>query len=415
MHDSDNNSSQQSQLQRSIGFGLLVFYGMGTMVGAGFYALSGKVAGIAGLYAPIAFLLAGLLALFSALAFAELSSRLPFAGGSARYVEKAFGRRWLSALVGWLIIATGLISSATLMVATVDFLSDFWELPTKLATLGVTLLVGAIAAWGVKQAVGTVVLISLIQIGTLIYIIVASLSMPETPSYEWGQFIPAMETSVWLSILTASVLAFYAFIGFEDMVNMAEEVHDVRRTMPKALIASLLLTALLYVAVSTALVLAIPPDTLADANTPLAEPVRHHGEWAVGLISVVSILSVINSALVQVVMAARVAYGMANRGYAPTILGRVSSVTKTPWVGTLLSTAVVALLAVSFQLTELANATSVVLLSVFAFVNFSLWWLKGNPDESEPQGHFILPRWVPLVGAFVSIGTLIFKAAQSFS
>ncbi|MGM0480547.1 MAG: APC family permease [Pseudomonadota bacterium] len=415
MSDSGNQDSGQPQLQRSIGFSLLVLYGMGTMVGAGFYALSGKVAGLAGLHAPIAFGLAGLLALLSALAFAELSSRLPDAGGSARYVEKAFGRRWLSVLVGCLIITTGLVSAATLMVATVNFLSDFWVLPTQPAILAVTLIIGAIAVWGVKQAVATVVLISLIQISTLVYVVIASLSMPETPSYEWTQFLPPLESTAWLGILSASVLAFYAFIGFEDMVNMAEEVRDVRSNMPKALITSLLLTAVLYVVVSTALVLAIPTETLATANTPLAEPVRHHGSWAVGIIGVVSILSVVNSALVQIVMAARVAYGMANRGYAPAIFGKVSKRTQTPWLATILAVAVVGVMAISFQLTALANATSVVLLSVFALVNFSLWWLKGKPDDVQSDGQFRLPRWVPLTGALVSVATLVFKAMQAFA
>lgn len=415
MSEAKKNANEQPKLQRSIGFTALVLYGMGTMVGAGFYALSGKVAGIAGLFAPIAFGVAGLLALFSALAFAELSSRLPHAGGSARYVEKAFNRQWLSGLVGWLIIATGLVSAATLMVATVSFLQDFWTVPEQLSIVMVTLIIGAIAVWGVKQAVGTVVVISVIQIATLLYVVFASLAMPEATSPDWVEFFPPLESSIWLGIVTGAILAFYAFIGFEDVVTMAEEVRSVRRTLPKALIASLVLTALLYVLVSAALVYAIPTDTLASASTPLAEPVRHHGTWAVGMIGIVSILSVVNSALVQIVMASRVAYGMADRGYAPRIFASVSNWTQTPWLATILSTMVVAVLAVSFELTTLANATSVILLSVFAIVNFGLWWIKGDTQEQPPEDSFQLPRWVPLAGASTSILALIFKAIQAFT
>ncbi|MEX1220779.1 MAG: amino acid permease [Idiomarina sp.] len=408
------NNNKQPQLKRSIGFGLLVLYGMGTMVGAGFYALSGKVAGIAGLYAPVAFGLAGLLALFSALAFAELSSRLPHAGGSARYVEEAFGQRWFSAVVGWLIIVTGVVSAATLMVATISFLNDFIVLPKEPAIVAVTLILGAIAVWGVNQAVGTVVAISIIQIATLLYVVIGTMTMPETPSYEWIEFVPPMESSAWLGIFTAVFLAFYAFIGFEDMVTMAEEVKDVRRTLPRALVVSLVLTALLYIIVSLALVLAIPLDVLAEANTPLAEPIRHHGTWAIAIIGIVSILSVVNSGLVQIVMAARVAYGMADRGYAPAIFSRVNERTKTPWLATILATLVVAILAVSFELTTLANATSVVLLFVFALINMGLWWLKRNPDDDQTGGTFRIPRWVPLIGALISIAALLFKAVTSF-
>lgn len=409
MDDRDENASEAPALRRTIGFWLLVLYGMGTMVGAGFFALSGEVAGEAGLQAPLAFGLAGLLALFSALAFAELSSRIPHAGGSARYLEEAFGRRGLSAAVGWMIITTGIVSAATLAVATVRFLGDIVDVPTQAAIVAVTLALGAVAAWGVKQAVGMVVGICLIQIAALGYVAAAAFGVPDASPPDPTALLPPLDVAAWTGILGAAFLAFYAFIGFEDMVNMAEEVHDVRRNMPRALVLSLLLTTGLYMLVSTALVLSIPTDRLAAAGTPLAEAVRHHGAVAVGAIGVVSILSAVNSALVQIVMAARVAYGMASRGYAPSFLGTIGRRTRTPWVATALATLLVAALAVSFDLTTLANATSGVLLAVFAMVNAGLWWMKGFDRDRLPDGRFSLPRFVPLIGAVVSIAALIFK------
>ncbi|KFZ30987.1 hypothetical protein IDSA_07915 [Pseudidiomarina salinarum] len=403
------------KLQRSIGFPMLVLYGMGTMVGAGFYALAGKVAGTAGLFAPIAFGLAGLLALFSALAFAELSSRIPHAGGSARYLEEVFGKQWLSAIVGWLIITTGIVSAATLTVATVRFIRDFVSLPEQLTLVAVALIMGGIAAWGVRQAVGVVAGICVLQIATLLYVVFGSATLPDPTAVSWAELLPPLESTAWLGILSAAFLAFYAFIGFEDMVNMAEEVKDVRTTMPWALILALILTALLYMVVSTALMLTIPPETLASAKTPLAEAVRHHGAWAVGAIGIISILSAVNSALVQIVMVARVAYGMAERDYAPAVLGRVSARTKTPWVATVLATLAIIVLALSLEMTTLANATSVVLLSVFTVVNIGLWWLKGRDKEQQPAGRFSLPRSVPLIGAGVSVAALLFKLWQALT
>jgi len=413
MNDHDKSDDQAPALRRTIGFWLLVLYGMGTMVGAGFFALSGEVAGEAGMQAPLAFGLAGLLALFSALAFAELSSRIPHAGGSARYLETAFGRRWLSAAAGWMIITTGLVSAATLAVATVRFLGDFVDVPHDLTIIGVTLALGAVAAWGVKQAVGLVVGICIVQIVTLVYVAAAALSVPDAQVQDLAALMPSLEVATWIGILGAAFLAFYAFIGFEDMVNMAEEVHDVRRSMPRALVLSLLLTTALYIVVSTALVLSIPTDELAAAGTPLAEAVRHHGDLAVAVIGVVSILSAVNSALVQIVMAARVAYGMANRGYAPGFLATIGRRTQTPWIATLLATLVVAALAVSFELTTLANVTSGVLLAVFATVNLGLWWMKGFDQDRLPEGDFSLPRSVPLLGAVVSIAALAFKIVET--
>ncbi|MFC0444998.1 APC family permease [Pseudidiomarina halophila] len=408
-----NNKKQDNskKLQRTIRFPLLVLYGMGTMVGAGFYALAGKVAGVAGLFAPVAFGVAGLLALFSALAFAELSSRLPHAGGSARYVEEAFGKKWLSAVIGWLIIVTGIVSSATLTVATVRFIQDFISVPEQISTVVVALILGGIAAWGVRMAVGVVVGISVLQIATLLYVIFASTTVPESTAVSWTELWPPLESTAWLGVLSAAFLAFYAFIGFEDMVTMAEEVRDVRKSLPWALVLSLILTALLYVIVSAALVLAIPPETLAEAKTPLAAAVRHHGSVAVAAIGVISILSAVNSALVQIVMVSRVAYGMADRNYAPQLLGRVSERTKTPWLATLLATVVIAVLAVLLEMTTLANVTSLVLLAVFSLVNFALWWLKGQ-DGKQQSRYFNLPRTLPLVGAAVSTAALVFKLLQ---
>ncbi|WP_157981065.1 APC family permease [Pseudidiomarina insulisalsae] len=404
-------TKQSGKLRRNIHFPMLVLYGVGTMVGAGFYALAGKVAGVAGLFAPIAFGLAGLLALFSALAFAELSSRLPHAGGSARYVEAAFARRWLSAVVGWLIITTGVVSSATLTVATVRFIEDFISVPQAVAIIVVALFLGGVAVWGVRQAVSVVVGICLLQIATLLYVAYAATTLPDPTSVTWSQLVPPLEGGAWIAILSASFLAFYAFIGFEDMVTMAEEVEDVRSDMPWALILSLVITAILYMLVSTSLVTAVSPQTLSEAKTPLAEAVRHHGTLAVGLIGVISILSALNSALVQLMMVARVAYGMADRNYAPQALGKVSQRTQTPWLATVLATAAIMVLALSLEMTTLANATSVVLLGVFTMVNIALWWLKGQDGKGHAK-YFNLPRWVPLLGATVSLAALTFKLIQ---
>ncbi|MDT8410770.1 MAG: amino acid permease, partial [Wenzhouxiangellaceae bacterium] len=399
-------------LDRTIGFPLLVLYGMGTMIGAGFYALSGKVAGEAGMYAPLAFGAAGLLALFSALTFAEFSSRLPHAGGSARYLEEAFGKRWLSALTGWLIITTGIVSAATLAVAMTGFVQDFVALPERPTIIALSAAMGAIAAWGIRQAVGVVVAISMVQLLTLAYVAVAALAAPDAPLEDWSALVPAVDEMAWIGIVGGGFLAFYAFIGFEDMVNLAEEVREPRRVLPRALVAAMLLTTVVYMLVSAALVLAVPPARLAEANTPLAEAVRHHGQAAIGIIGVVSILSALNSALVQIVMVARVAYGMANRGYAPAAFSIVGRRTRTPWLATILATVVIAVLAAFLELTTLARLTSAVILLVFIMVNLGLWWLKGFDRADRPSATFSLPRSVPLAGAATMLAVLAFKSIQ---
>ncbi len=400
---------QSPELSRSIGGVRLLLYGVGTMVGGGFYALSGRVAGEVGLLAPLAFLLAGLLALLSALSFAELSARLPHAGGSARYVEAAFESRMLAAVIGWAIIATGVVSAATLSVATVGFLRDLVTVDAAIATVVLVLMLGAVAAWGVRQAVGVVVAITIVEVGALLWIAGESALRIDLAAIEPAALLAPATPSAWAGVAAAAFIAFYAFIGFEDMVTMAEEVRDVRRTLPRALIGALVVTTLVYVVVSALLVLAVEPQQLADASTPLAEAVRQRGDAAVAVIVGVSILTGINGALVQIVMAARVGYGMASRGYAPARLATVHPGLRTPIVATLAATLAVLLLALSFGLGALAQATSAIILAVFAAVNLALWRLKRG---AVPASGIDLPRFLPLLGAIASFALLLFRIVE---
>lgn len=403
---------QRPRLRRSVGPVMLVLYGVGTMVGGGFYALSGKVAGEVGVHAPLAFAVAGLLALLSALSFAELASRMPHAGGSARYVEGAFGSRSLAAVTGWLIIATGVVSAATLAVATVGFLRDFIAVPEPAAIAALVLTMGAIAAWGVGQAVGLVAAITVIEVGALIYAVIFGLTRIDDFGAGLTASLVTIDPSVWRGVVAAAFLAFYAFIGFEDMVTLAEEVREPQSTMPRAVIAALVLTTLLYVFASAVLVLAVDAARLAEAHTPLAELVRAQGPRAMAAIGIVSILTGINGALVQIVMAARVAFGMADRGYAPRGLARLGRRTRTPLVGTALATGTVLVLALAFELTTLARATSAVILVVFALVNAGLWWIKRR-EPRPPARVRTLPRWIPILGMLASLSVLLLQLVEA--
>lgn len=399
------------RLQRRVRFPFLVFYGVGTMVGGGFYALSGEVAGRVGLHAPLAFALAGVLALLSALSFAELSGRLPHSGGSARYVEEAFGRPWLSAVVGWLVISTGIVSAATLAVATTGFLRDLAPLPSTPTTIGLVLAMGLVAAWGIAEAVAIVVVITLIEVGALLYIVLSMGEVLGTLPAQASAILAPADLGAVAGIVGAAFLAFYAFIGFEDMVTVAEEVQDVRRALPTAVITSLLVTIALYVVVATVAVLAVPPAELAAADTPLARVVADQGQLAVTAIVLVSMLTGVNGALVQVVMAARVAYGMAERRVAPRWLAVVNPRTHTPLRATAVATLLVLALAVSFGLEALAEATSAIILIVFTLVNLGLLAIKRRQPDT-PAAVPRLPIWVPVGGALASAALLFFQIVR---
>ena len=390
---------------------MLILYGLGTMIGGGFYALLGEIAGEAALFTPLAFLLAGLLAFISATSFAELSSRFPFSAGEARYTQEAFSSKKFSTLVGWLVILTGIVSAATLAVATVGFLEEFISAPQTLAILLLVLAMGTIAGWGVGKSVAFVGVISVIEIGALVYIIfVAGDSLAEFPSRFQELFVPSSST-LWLGVFSGAFLGFYAFVGFEDMVNMAEEVKDVRKNLPIAILVSIFLTTLIYIVVSTIAVLTVSPEALAASNIPVAEILRGHGAFSMTMLGVVSLLTGINGALVQIIMASRVVYGLSKKDQAPAFLGKINSKTQTPLRATALITLIVLALAIFFPLQTLAESTSFIILIIFAIVNLSLWLIKGKEYKDTKQ-KISFPRWVSLFGFITSIIVLAFQVWQ---
>jgi amino acid transporter len=401
------------ELKRSVTLPFLVLYGIGTMVGAGFYALMGKVVGEAGMAAPVAFVLTGALAALSALSFAELSSRFPVSAGAAQYVREGFGSIPLSTVTGWLVILTGVVSAATMTVASVGFLRDMVPLNETLGILLFVLAMTGIAAWGIGESVAVVTVITLVEVGALVYVCGINLDALGALPTRWPELLPTAASGGWLGIFAGAFLAFYAFIGFEDMVNMAEEVKDVRRVMPLAILISIGLTTFLYVAVILVAMLALSPERLAASATPVAELAGDGWLSGAGL-RLVSLMTGINGALVQVIMAARVAYGMARREQGPRWMAAVNPVTRTPVRSTLMAGGIIAALALFFPLTTLAKATSAIILLIFAGVNLALWRVKGrDPDPCGVGPRY--PRWLPLTGFVVSLSVLAFQAVLALN
>lgn len=374
------------------------------MIGGGFYALIGKVIGEAGMATPLALLLSGGLALLSGVSFAELAARYPSSAGPARYAEVAFGRPGFAMTIGWLVILTGVVSAATLAVATAGFFTDAFGFPLAPGILLLVLAMGLVAARGIGESVAVVTAITLVEIAALVYVLGLNLDafalFPERAREVAGFDLGA---GAWWGVFAGAFLAFYAFIGFEDMVTMAEEVRDVRRTLPRAILISILVTTTLYVLVSLVAVLAFPLERLIGARTPVAELGRAGGSFAAGALRVVSILTGINGALVQILMASRVMYGLAGRGQAPQILGRVNPRTRTPLVATALATAAILILALIFPLASLARATSTIMLLIFATVNYALFRVK----RREGAGAFAL-FW-PLLGFAATAAVIGFR------
>lgn len=387
-------------LKRSLSLPLVTFYGIGTILGAGIYVLVGKVAGVAGLLTPLAFLVASLIAAFSAFTYAELSARMPKSAGEAVYVEAGFGIPRLSLLVGLMIVLIGVISTATLMHGFVGYLQVFVSLPDWLIILVVTLAMGLIVAWGIRQSVGIAVVMTLFEMGGLLIIIwVAGDSFSLVPQ-KLPELIPPADLSIWYGILLGGFIAFYAYIGFEDIVNVAEEVIEPERNLPKAIMLVLVITTLFYLLVTLVSVLTIQPEHLAQTDAPLAMVYQYATGREPVTITLISLVSVLNGALIQIIMASRVLYGLSRQNWLPPLLGYVNPRTRTPLIATTVVTSLILLFAMLLPLLSLAKLTSFVTLMIFTLMNISLWRIK-SCDNGDYNG-FRVPVGIPVTGSIVS-------------
>lgn len=391
-------------LRRVVTFPWLLLYGLGSTVGAGIYILTGVVAGRAGIWAPLAFALAGLVAAFTARSFAALSARYPRAGGALVYVQEGFGRRWLSLFVGLATASAGAISAATVSLGFVAYLSEIVRIPEPLALVIVVLGVCGIAAWGVKESVAAAGFVTLVEIGGLVAVLGfggAQIVAAPPGAFE-GLYSGPPGPGEWTLILQSVVLCFYAFLGFEDMVNVAEEVRDARRVMPRAILWTLGISTALNVAVAIVAVLVVPPEVLGETEAPLALVLERSGGHP-ELISLVALVAMLNGSLVQVVMASRILMSLAREGSLPAWLGRIHARTGTPVQATGVVALAVGGLAAALPMERLAAATASVALSVFVLVNLSLVAVLARERKAGQRKEHRISIALPLAGAAASI------------
>lgn len=390
------------ELKRALSLPMLTLYGLGTTIGAGIYALLGEIAGAAGYGAPLSFLIASLVAGFTACSFAELSSRFPRAAGAALYVQQGFKLPQLGTLVGLLVIASGLVSAAALVNGFNGYLQGFITLERTVAIVAACLILGGLAAWGIVESVTVAATITVVEIAGLIMIVAISGDQLGTFPDRWTDFLPGTPSAGWLGIFVGVTLAFYAFIGFEDMVDVAEEVQNVRRNMPLAILCTLGISTALYFLLMVAALLSLEPADLAASAAPMAALYEANTGQAPVIIGFIAMFAIINGSLVQIVMVSRVLYGLSSRGQLPAWFGRVNSLTRTPLLATGVATLLLTGLALSGRLAGLATTTSVIMLTIFVFVNLSLWRIQGR--EPPPHGALTFPRFVPACGAILSAG-----------
>ena len=393
-------------LKRAITPGLLLFFIVGDILGGGIYARVGQVAGETGGAIWVAFLLALLMAAFTAGSYAELVGKYPRAGGAGLYVHRAFGHPFVSFVVAFAVVASGIASASALARAFGgDYLSAFVDVPVVLTALVLVGLIAAINLRGIEESVKLNVGFTLVEMGGLLLIVVvaaaALLGGDAEPSraFEFKD-----DVSLLGAALAGAAIAFYALVGFEDSVNVAEETRDPARTYPKALFGALAIAGGLYLLVTIGASMVVPTGALAQSDAALLEVVRQ-GPLGIPerLFSAIGLLALSNGALINMIMASRLLYGMAEEGVVPRPFSRLLAGRRTPWFAIAFTTAIAAVLVSTGDLDELADTTVALLVGVFAIVNVCVLVLR---RETVGHDHFRVWTPVPLVGVAISVALL---------
>jgi amino acid transporter len=391
-------------LRRALTLPWLVFYGLGVTVGAGIFALIGEILALAGDAAPMSFLLAAAIAGATGLSYALLVRVFPKAGGEAVFVNRGLGEI-CGRLAGIGVVATGIISSAVIALAFTGYAGSLVAVPAPVLLLAVVGGLTGIAAWGVRESVAFAAMITVLEVGTLVVVIgIGAPLLANLPPVEnllgigsgWHGFAP---------VAAGSILAFFAFIGFEDIENMAEETVDPARTSPRAILWTLVITLVIYV--TLALVAVSLPDraSVAGSPAPLAVMFENVTGFSGKPVAALAAIAMVNGILIQIVMAARVLYGMANEGLIPVWFGAVHPGRRTPMRATLSVSAVILVLALTFPLVALAEATSYVILGIFAMVNLALFALGARAEHPTLRRW----RWWGILGAALCIAVPVIQ------
>jgi amino acid transporter len=396
--------SDPAKLSRRLNLTLLTLYGIGVTIGAGIYVLIGAVARHAGTFAPLSFVLAAIVMGLTVGSYAELCTRYPVAAGEAAYVRAAFQSRLLSTAVGVLMVLTGIVAASTVSLGALGYISQFVDLPAWIVLAIVVGGLGVVSAWGVLESVLLASLFTIIEVGGLAAIIVAALYQ-DIPFAAALTAWPTANSIQWLGIAFASLLAFFAFTGFEDLTNMVEETHTPERNVPIAMAITLVVTTLFYAVIAAIAVTAIAPQELAGSSAPLSLVFQRVAGITPVAISAIAIVSTLNTIIAQMTMAVRVLYGLAQQGDIPALFGQVNRKTSTPIVATVTITGAVLVCDFLAPLEKLAELTSIGTLAVFALVNLAL--LRLRMSRAAPRAALTVPIAVPILGLVSCVAMVV--------
>jgi len=410
--DQDTDSQGEPALRRVMGPGLLLLFIVGDILGTGVYALTGQVAAEVGGAAWVPFLVAFIVATITAFSYLELVTKYPQAAGAALYTHKAFGIHFITFIVAFAVMSSGITSASTASRAfaanlALGFGLDVSTSGIVLIALAFMLLVAIVNFRGVGESVKANVVLTMVELSGLLLVILVGVWAIFGAEADFSRVV-AFDTpddkNIFLAVTTATSLAFFAMVGFEDSVNMAEECKEPRRMFPRVMLTGLTITGIIYVLISIAAVALVPVGVLADSDTPLVEVVKAGApDLPISdILPFISMFAVANSALINMLMASRLLYGMAKQRVLPPVLGKVHPGRRTPWVAIIFTTVLAFCLIIYVSnanpdaIAVLGGTTALLLLAVFTVVNIAVLVLRKDPP---PEGAFRTPTVLPILGA----------------
>ncbi|MYQ43302.1 amino acid/polyamine/organocation transporter, APC superfamily [Streptomyces sp. LamerLS-316] len=402
-----STTSGEPPLRRAIGPKLLILFVIGDILGTGIYATTGKVAGKVGGALWLPFLIGFVVAMLTAASYVELVGKYPKAAGAALYAQKAFKVPFLTFVIAFMVMCSGLSSaSAAALAFSGDYLGEFTDaVPPTLVAILFVLALAAINLRGVAESVKANVVLTLVELSGLLVILsigaYAVFSGGGEPSRLTDLETGGTGYALMTGVLGATALGFFAFVGFEDSVNMAEETHDPARTFPRAIFIGVTVTGTIYVLVALVSSLLVDSRTLEGSSGPLLEVVKAGGvDFPPRLFALIALFAVTNSALINIMMASRLCYGMANERILPRAMGSVLARRRTPWAGIVFVTVLAVGLVSTGEIEGLGDTTSFLLLCVFAVVNVAVLVLR---KDRVDHAHFRTPTALPVLGAVTSL------------
>ncbi|MEI9902193.1 MAG: APC family permease [Hyphomicrobium sp.] len=406
MADKHGTAAGEPSLHRVMGPWLLLLFIVGDILGTGIYALTGKVAQHVGGAVWLPFLVAFVVAVLTAFSYLELVTKYPRAAGAALYAHRAFNIHFVTFIIAFAVMCSGITSAST---ASRAFAANFsGSLGLDLGATGVTLVglvfmagVAAINFRGVGESVKLNVVLTLVELTGLLIIIVIGMWAIAGGTGDLSralEFKTSDEGGAFWAVIAGTTLAFFAMVGFEDSVNMAEETKDPSRIFPKVLLTGLVLTGTIYVLVSISAIALVPPEQLGEGETPLLQVVKAGApSFPLGVFGFITMFAVANSALINMLMASRLLYGMSREHVLPAAFGRVHATRRTPYIAILFTTLLAfALITFVGQVPALGGTTALLLLAVFSVVNVAVLVLRKDTVE---HAHFRTPTIVPVLGA----------------